>query len=182
MHAPEWVCKEIERLHPYLRLAWLGEDRQSPDEDLNKGAFFLLQLYHVRDAELTMLFPWDRAGPIWGSSFDPLQRVPIIVCPLETQAVFDGSVLKLVKDMSENITTRMRRAINEEAQGFQDKIDEMADEWGDYLYYKRHRHDGNWSSDAKKFLTKEDKDMMSGDYDPHIVKQASIDSRKPAPQ
>ena len=48
MHPPSWVCRRLHQLHPQLRLAWAGRQRQHDDE-LNPGSFALVQLYHVQD-------------------------------------------------------------------------------------------------------------------------------------
>jgi hypothetical protein len=48
LHATSDICKALYRLHPQLRLAWVGRERTYPDE-LNAGSFGLVQLYHSRD-------------------------------------------------------------------------------------------------------------------------------------
>ena len=165
MHAPEWVCEELERLHPYLRLGWLGEERQSPEEPLNKGKFFLLQLYHARDADLTLHAYWGKAGPIWGSRFDPLRRCPIIVMPLETEDVFSGKVLKHVKDMFRPIKERALEVAREAGREFDAEIDDLAEGMADRIMWNRHRADRDWEPLPDKFLTKEDKDIITGNVD-----------------
>ena len=63
MEAPAWVCKELARVSPGVRLCWAGKPRQREDE-LNAGSFGLVRLYktiHVGtpDEPLTAQEFWD---------------------------------------------------------------------------------------------------------------------------
>lgn len=109
MHPPGWVCRRLHQLHPQLRLAWAGRQRQHDDE-LNPGSFALVQLYHVQDTgrvddPTTFRLLWDvdpvvgddgettmvkaNRGPIFGKNgtthrdWDNLSRVPVFVATLD---------------------------------------------------------------------------------------------------
>ena len=92
MEAPRWITEELYKLHKEARLGWAGVDR-GPDDDLNKGKFALIQLYHVRDAARTFYGDfWGDRGPIFGRSYDRLQKVPILLSLIEPAYVFSGRV------------------------------------------------------------------------------------------
>ena len=180
MHAPDWVCTELERIHPWVRLGWLGEKRQSPDEELNKGSFFLLQLYHARDAALTMYCPWEDAGPVWGSRYDPLRRVPVIIQPMTTEEVCSGEVIRLLrKMMNSNITKDAVDSRAEAGKQFQQEVDDVAEASGERARHARKKLD-HAVPYAKKFLTQEEKDMLSGDCDNDRLSDIYLNSTKPA--
>lgn len=111
MHAPGWVCRRLHELHPQLRLAWAGREKQHADE-LNPGAFALVQLYHVHDTghvdcPTTFRLLWDvnpvvgddgethmrkvERGPIFNKNggtkrdWDNLSRVPVFVATLDEE-------------------------------------------------------------------------------------------------
>ena len=70
MHPPSWICRALYRVHPQLRLAWLGREKAYEDE-LNPGSFALVQLYHISDVKefedpTTFRLPWS-ADPVEGS-------------------------------------------------------------------------------------------------------------------
>jgi len=70
MHPPSWICRALHRVHPQLRLAWLGREK-SHEHELNPGSFALVQLYHISDVEefedpTTFRLPWT-ADPVEGS-------------------------------------------------------------------------------------------------------------------
>ena len=109
MHPPSWVCRRLHQLHPQLRLAWAGRQRQHDDE-LNPGSFALVQLYHVQDTgrvdnPTTFRLLWDvdplvgedgettmvkaDRGPVFSKNgtthrdWDNLSRVPVFVATLD---------------------------------------------------------------------------------------------------
>ena len=109
MHPPGWVCRRLHQLHPQLRLAWAGRQRQNDDE-LNPGSFALVQLYHVQDTgsvddPVSYRLRWDvdpvvgddgqttmvkkERGPIFGKNgstrrdWDNLFRVPMFIATLD---------------------------------------------------------------------------------------------------
>ena len=103
MHPPSLVCQQLKRVHPHLRLAWVGRPKICEDE-VNPGHFAVVQLFARRDVgtdENPKIFQelWhltSRAdnfgaservrierGPIFNSlggtspDWDPLFRVPV---------------------------------------------------------------------------------------------------------
>jgi molybdopterin converting factor small subunit len=108
MHAPGWVCRRLHKLHPQLRLAWAGKPKKN--DELNPGAFALIQLYHISDTGnaddpnmYRMLWDVDAVegkdgavrtkrvdrGPIFNKNggcsrdWDPAFRVPVFVATLD---------------------------------------------------------------------------------------------------
>lgn len=121
MYAPAHACKALFRLHPQLRIGWVGRDKRNED-DFNRGSFAVVQLYHIQDAgtpdepvgyrEFWHVAPFltengelynrriDR-GPIYnrlgGSTpdWDPLFRVPMFIMTLDEQFKYaNGEVIK----------------------------------------------------------------------------------------
>ena len=153
MHAPEWVLKEIELLHPQVRLGWDGQE------------FWVLQLYQKRDSDLTMYCPWDRAGPVQGSYFDPQRRVPVMLCPVSARDVFSGKVKTLVKEMLQPITQQILESRDEAGKALRDDIDDMSEGWAEYLMHRKKDPNRDWKPMPDKDLTKEDKNVLTGDHD-----------------
>ena len=114
MHPPSWICRDLHRLHPQLRLAWAGRPAKHEDE-LNPGSFALVQLYHISDIQdiedpTTFRLTWDLdpvededgttslkridRGPIFakdGSTrrdWDSAFRVPVFVATLDEEYGF----------------------------------------------------------------------------------------------
>lgn len=109
MHAPAQACRDLYRVHKWLRLAWLGRERRHADE-LNSGSFAIVQLMHNSDAgtpAVPLVFEefWDTAwflreggfavegvdrGPIFnrhgGTSrdWDPLFRTPVLIMTIDS--------------------------------------------------------------------------------------------------
>ena len=110
MHPPSWICRALHRVHPQLRLAWLGREKTSEDE-LNPGSFALAQLYHISDVQefedpTTFRLPWTadpvegldgktrtkrvNRGPIFSrdggtrADWDTAFRVPIFVATMDS--------------------------------------------------------------------------------------------------
>lgn len=111
MYAPAHICRELYRVHKWLRLAWMGRERRY-EEDLNRGGFVIVQLLHVSDVgpiwrPKTVKELWDvetyqtesgqwsmrgvERGPIYnrngGTSldWDPLLRRPVLVVSCNPQ-------------------------------------------------------------------------------------------------
>jgi len=98
MHPPSWICRALHRVHPKLRLAWLGREKAYEDE-LNPGSFALVQLYHISDvAEFedptTFRLPWT-ADPVEGSDgatrIERVNRGPIFNKDGGTRADWDSA-------------------------------------------------------------------------------------------
>lgn len=111
MHVPSAVCKQLYRLHPWLRFAWKGAE----GEGLNCGDFAVIQLYHISNAGTiddpnTFYSHWeDNWGPIFNRNggtnldYDPMFRRPIYVALLGSfdiskEEVFSGAVIPILRD------------------------------------------------------------------------------------
>lgn len=187
MEAPKHICEQVYRLHEWCRLGWVGEDRLSPDEPLNKGRFALLQLYHAYDAARTYYGdPWNDRGPIFGRPFNRDQRVPIMLTLLEPAAVLTGSFLcscdgclagadpchrlgcghshqgVLLRRWMMSIGERMMRAAEERGRIYQTELDNLAGEIGSEMHWHA-KKDGAVIPEPHKFLTEDDKAVLSGE-------------------
>jgi len=160
MYVPSTVCKQLFRLHPQLRFAWMGRERQN-EEDLNAGDFAVVQLYHIKDAGTpdepnTFYMHWPRgAGPIYnrngGSTrdWDPLFRMPILVARLgdfgiSKEEVLSGAVISQLESWID--WEKNKRVVEHRRKMGRDmvsKFDDLAGEMTDYLW-----HEGNKASET----------------------------------
>lgn len=132
MWAPEWVCKLLGQFHPNLRLAWNGEHEK----------FSLIQLFHNRDAAVTYREFWDDRGPVFSKKgrphfrdWDPLSYTPIWVIDVDnTRDVFNGKVLKDVKQWARPIASRIYKQAKETSRQIESEVEDWAGEAGDRLY------------------------------------------------
>lgn len=164
MEAPRHICEALYKLHQQARLGWVGADRLSPDEDLNKGQFALLQLYHRRDAERTYYGdPWNDRGPVFGRPYDRLMRVPIMLHLIHPQDVFSGKVIFDVKRWMMPIRERVELAAVERGKAYQDELDNLAGEIGSEMYWSAHNGGSATINTPYKDLTAEDKAVLGGE-------------------
>lgn len=164
MEAPRHICEALYRLHKWVRLGWVGEDRLSPEEPLNKGKFALIQLYHSRDAEKTYYGDlWNDRGPIFGRSYDRLQRTPIMLYLVDPKDVFSGKIVADVRYWMKPIGQRMVEAAVERGKQYQTAVDDMAGEIGSRMYWDAHHGGSATIPTPQKFLTAEDKAVLRGE-------------------
>ena len=165
MHPPSSVCESLYRLHKWARLGWVGEDRKGPADDLNKGSFALLQLYHQLDAKETFYGdPWGDRGPVFGRSYDRLMRVPIMLTLVSNEDVFSGKIVPMLKQWMKPIAQRMLAGAKEKGEKYQDALDDLAGQQGEHLYWRSMRPNAARPMPiAQKFLTPHDKAVIAGD-------------------
>lgn len=164
MEAPSHITEALYRLHPQVRLGWIGEDRLSPDEPLNKGKFALLQLYHVRDAERTYYGdPWGDRGPVFGRPYDRLMRVPIMLHLVSAEDVFSGRIVFDVKRWMMPIRQRVEDAARERGREYQRQLDDLAGEIGSEMYWEAHNGGSATLTTPYKDLTDDDKAVLGGE-------------------
>jgi hypothetical protein len=164
MHAPEWVCNELYRLHPQVRLGWVGQDRSGPDDELNKGKFALIQLYAVRDSERTYFGDaWNDRGPIFGKTYDRLFRIPRILELIEPEDVFSGKIVMLLKRWMTPIKNRVTDSRREKGRKYKAQLDDLAGAMGEELYWKGQHATSRPPVVANKFLSDKEKAIINGD-------------------
>lgn len=172
MIAPEWVCRELERINPRVRLGWAG--REPKDGELNAGTFMLLELVQSRRRNATFRTAWDDRGPIYGSAFDRLMMVPLMVYDIAPEDVFSGAVVSLLRRWMTPIKPRLEQTEKQQRAETRAEIREMAEAAGSEMYWKAQRglDDGAVPiRPANKFLTQKEKDLLTGDWE-----------RKPEPE
>jgi hypothetical protein len=167
MHAPQWVLDEIERVNPLARLGWAGEDRESKDEPLNKGMFAVLDLYPKRLADRTFKTLWGDRGPVFGSYYDPLERIPVWISNIAPEDVFSGAVIGIIKRYCEDIQERLDRTWREEQEQQRKMKKELAGEVGSYMYWQSKRESNATNTLPQKFVTQEEKARAAGDFEKH---------------
>lgn len=164
MWSPRWVDEELYRVHKQCRLGWVGQER-GPEDELNKGYFGLIQLYHKRDADKTFFGDkWGDRGPLFGRSFDPIVWVPIYLMDIEPVKVFDGSVIGLLKQWIRPMRDRFMASAREKGEAYQTQLDNLAGEQGSYMHWKAQQTDSTRPEPlAQKFVTPHDKAVLAGD-------------------
>ena len=175
MIPPDWVCRSLESIHPRVRLGWRGRERADADE-LNAGEFMLLELVAARKADRTFRSPWADSGPVYGSDYDRLSLVPMMVYDVSPEDVFSGRVVSLLKRWMSPIQERMDESHHARQKNWREQIHEMAEAAGDELYWKAQRGQTEGAPIvAKKHITPEEKARVNGDW------QASVAPEPPPP-
>ena len=163
MHPPEFMCKALERIHPQLRLGWIGKDHQ-PGEALNQGCFALIQLYHTRDAERTFFTPWGDTGPIFGSKYDLLSRTPIYLADIAPEDVFSGAFLAIVRKWMKPMKERYMESAVEKGKAYESANQEQAEAQADLMLWNAKQTDA--TSDrtiTNSDVTEADKAVLRGE-------------------
>lgn len=166
MLAPEWVTKELERIHKRVRLGWWGWPKKDPLE-LNVGTFMILQLYHWRDAENTIRGFWNERGPIYGSNFDRLMFIPVMIERVTPMQVYQGTVISRVRELMKLVEQRIREQRLEKGKAYKSETRDRAEAMVDYMRYHNRKNWQNQSSDRTRIrqdLTQHEKDVLDGKY------------------
>jgi hypothetical protein len=183
MLPPEWVVKGIERLDKHARLAWTGGDidpAQYADlqwdwlqgqalletfDALNKGQFYIVKLFHPRDSARSHHGSWDSAGPVFGTYYDPLQRIPHIITPVTKQSVCNGAAIRMARDLLAPWEVPHIQSLEAADKQYIADRQDQAEAAGDYLWHKANRPDSGHTVLAKKFVDERQKKVLSGDYE-----------------
>lgn len=165
MHPPQWVCEELERISPWARLGWHGERR----------AFAILDLYPAHLARRTFRELWDGKGPVFGSDYDRLQRVPIWIDEVSTEDVFSGAVVARVRRYATPLKQRLERSWKARQSERKREFRELAGAQGEHLYWSARKSPHSGKVLAQKFIPKRDKAICAGDF------ELSIDREKMPP-
>lgn len=162
MHPPSWICKELERIHPQLRLGWVGRDRSGPADELNKGSFALIQLYHQRDASRTFFTPWNATGPVFGTDYDRLARVPVYLADIEPQDVFSGACIPLIRRWMRPLKERVVEAQVAKGREYESSNQDLAEAQTDYMLWHASKSDMSDRTVTNSDLTAHDKAVLDG--------------------
>ena len=163
MIPPEWVCKKIEQVHPNARLGWVGEDRESPDDELNKGAFAIVQLFSPRAATRMICEEWNTQGPLYGSRFDKLAFTPVWITNISKQDVFSGKVIALLSRWITPVQERLDEVNVQRGRDYESFIDDVSHEMGTELYKNAQKSSSTCRTVAKKHVTAEEKAKILGE-------------------
>lgn len=162
MHPPNWVVEKLEEIEPSTRLGWVGEDRTSPDDELNKGTFAILQLFRKRASKKMICERWKGRGPVYGSSYDLLTHDPVWIINVSKEDVFSGKVVALLKRWVTPIQERLDAVNVQRGRDYESNIQDMAHELGTELYRKAQASSDSCRYVANKHVTQKEKDIVSG--------------------
>jgi hypothetical protein len=162
---PAHVLKELQQIHPWVRVGWIGEDKKGPDDELNRGSFYLIQLVKRKVAEHEYNEPWDSKGPIYGEPYDRLARIPFMAAgPIDVEDMFSGAVTKALRVMMTPVTERMVKSAQAKTNQIHDEIHDVAGEMGERIYWDAHRTDATSNRAlTKEDVTEEDKAILRGE-------------------
>ena len=168
MEAPAEAVRRLHRLNHMARLAWFGHERHPDDEgELNHGAFALLQLYPRHLEDETMYEPWSDKGPVYGASWDANRYAPVWLANFTKEEVSEKHgfpFLEKVKRWMRPMTERVMESAKQRGLDEESRIRDPAEEAGDRLWHDGQRSTTNSKNIvASKFLTAEDKYVLSGD-------------------
>lgn len=171
MHPPQRILDQIERLHKWARLGWKGTEdtydaqgkllkKAQPDE----GTFMLLQLYHKTDVDKSISGLWPNEWPVYGSKYDKLDRIPVMVGMFSKEEVFSGECLVKLRHWMKPIRQRIIESALEKGQAYERQVQELAGEQGSFLYWKAKRKpEGGKKLVSKSDVTEEDKAVLRGE-------------------
>jgi hypothetical protein len=166
MDPPKWVLDKIEEVHSLCRL---GYDDDEPNE------FAVLELWRVREAPETIMgYPYR--GHIYGSPYDPLERVALHLMSVPFLSVFDGSVIDMLKRAVLPFHEKSRAALLKEGEEVEQQITAMAEEMGDRAWFESHKTGAPRGPIVpNKEITEEDKSIIRGDWaEQHSQKESFL--------
>lgn len=152
MQPPQWVLDKIEEIHPLCRIGYAGGDE-----------FAICELWRQREAPETFLgTPF--LGRVFGSRYDPVERVPlqIMTCPISD--VMYGHVIEQIRVATTSFRDRaiaMRRQKGIEEEAF---VKEMAEDLGDRFWSESQRSHERGVAVPDKAITPEERAVANGDW------------------
>jgi len=164
MRAPDWVCEEVERINPLARIGWEGETQR----------FAVLDLYPKRLADVTFKTLWEGRGPVFGSDYDHLQRIPIWIDEVSVEDVFSGKVTQIVKRLCKDIQERLNKTWQEEQESQRRTKKELAGAMGSHMYWNSQKSLNATNIIADKHISKAEKAIAAGDVAPRVETAPSV--------
>jgi hypothetical protein len=125
----------------------------------------LLELVQVRRADATFRTPWADRGPIYGSQFDRLTQVPLMVYDVTSEDVFSGRVVHLLRRWQTPITQRVQETWEKRRKEDRSAIRSIAEEAGKEMYWRAHRDVHRPQVVAQKFVTEKEKSILTGEWE-----------------
>lgn len=153
---PDWVVREIARIHPDCRIGYEGGETYS-----------LVELWPPRLANPM----WGKRfeGHVFGPRFDPVSRMPLAITSVPIESVHDGSVLFDVRRMLTSGEQRRKNAVRAKVQAEQTQLDELAEQVGDQVWHNATRTGRTGSTAmARKHLTNDERRILSGEADEEL--------------
>lgn len=174
MHPPAHVCRQLYEIAPSLRLAWWGENPNSPDG----ASFTLLELQPWRSVVINdqvqtirRLWPMEvvGAGPVfnrWGGTrpdYDSVTQALVEQTPLDPRMgyeladIFGSRFLQIVRKSmmrQADADRRRRRRLEKMGQERAQKITDTADEIADKAKYMP---DDGWRPQVEAYKFKKDR-------------------------
>jgi hypothetical protein len=148
MYPPVHICRALKRIHPWIRLGWVGE----------KNLFGLVQLYYVRDAVKSYRDPWLQQGPLFSSSgrpeyhdWDGVFRKPMHIIDIPIEDVYSGKVVRSVQQWLRPIAARVKDSLDKHQQDTKAYFDSVTEGMTEDILF-RSRNANHAPIVAKKFI------------------------------
>ena len=172
MNPPSFVVEGIEKIHKYARLGWRGLDKRPDEETLNKGFFYLLQLYHKRDVLKNALAAEWTHGPVYGSPYDINVRTPVMIAKLSHDDIFKGLILEKLRYWMIPMQRRTRDSALEAGKAYAAKVHDLAEGQADFMLWHNSKTWQNATTNRTTTftdLTEHDKAVLRGEAKPDLT-------------
>lgn len=153
MRPPDWVCREVEKVHPICRLGYEGGD-----------VMHLIELWRVRERPTTIMGR-EFKGRIFGSKYDLLMRVPLAITTVPIEQAFSGEVINVVRRLTKNFAKRRMEALLEEGRRQEAELRSMAEEMGKEVYWQHKKGvNGRGTIVPDEQITPFEKSVATGEW------------------
>jgi hypothetical protein len=140
------------------------------------GAYALLDLYPQRLSRMTFALHWDDMGPVYGSPYDRLARVPIVKAWVTPAELFSGDVIPMLRRMITPLKDRVRernvQVLRERAAWKKDKSAQMAEQ----MRWQAQKSYDKPNAFAKKHLTKAEKSILDGTWREKVAERKPLEA------
>lgn len=153
---PKWVLDKLEEIHPLCRLGYGGGLR---DDEVG-----IIELWRVREAPTTILGE-PFLGRVFGSSYDPVERVPLLVMSARMSEVVSGEVIDAVRQALSSFKERATKARIEQGRLEEEKLRELAEEMGDRVWFESQKTGAPRGTIVPdECITSEERAVATGEY------------------
>jgi len=149
MQPPQWVVDKIAEVYPKARLGFCGGTH-----------YALCELWRVREESV---IGRDFDGHLYGADYDKLFFRPRHIIDVAPEHVFSGAVVDHVRTMLTSFKDRQLAKLQAAGKAEDDELQDMAEEQGHELYMQAQRSYHRPQVVAKKFLTNDDRAVLSGE-------------------
>lgn len=180
MHPPLHMLRMLESIHKWVRVGWVGRDSvyasQAGLSENDPGAYALLDLYPQRLARMSFQLHWDDMGPVYGSPYDRLQRVPIVKAWVSPTKLFNGDCVPMLRHMIMPLAKRIREANEKVLKEREAWRRNLAGEMAERMVWDAHHSPHSSKKVARKHLTRSEKESLSGAWRERVIHKKPLEA------